>query len=77
MPEIIQKTSTCFVALIILLFNLPFVSKYWSYLYTTAMPGDIKEWVDSHMNCEDIAMNFLVSNITNKAPIKVPDKFKL
>jgi glucuronyl/N-acetylglucosaminyl transferase EXT2 len=35
------------------------------------MPGDIKEWVDSHMNCEDIAMNFLVANITNKAPIKV------
>ncbi len=40
-------------------------------MYTTAMPGDIKDWVDSHMNCEDIAMNFLVANITNKAPIKV------
>lgn len=35
------------------------------------MPGNIKEWVDEHMNCEDIAMNFLVANITNKAPIKV------
>lgn len=35
------------------------------------MPSEIKEWVDSHMNCEDIAMNFLVANITNKAPIKV------
>lgn len=35
------------------------------------MPGDIKEWVDEHMNCEDIAMNFLVANITGKAPIKV------
>lgn len=35
------------------------------------MPGDIKEWVDEHMNCEDIAMNFLVANITEKAPIKV------
>ena len=35
------------------------------------MPGDIKEWVDKHMNCEDIAMNFLVTNITGKAPIKV------
>lgn len=40
-------------------------------MYTTAMPGDIKEWVDEHMNCEDIAMNFLVSNMTGKAPIKV------
>jgi glucuronyl/N-acetylglucosaminyl transferase EXT2 len=27
--------------------------------------------VDEHMNCEDIAMNFLVANVTNKAPIKV------
>lgn len=35
------------------------------------MPGEIKEWVDGHMNCEDIAMNFLVANVTNKAPIKV------
>lgn len=40
-------------------------------MYTTAMPGDIKEWVDEHMNCEDIAMNFLVANTTGKAPIKV------
>lgn len=40
-------------------------------MYTTAMPGDIKEWVDEHMNCEDIAINFLVANITGKAPIKV------
>ncbi len=40
-------------------------------MYTTAMPGDIKEWVDEHMNCEDIAMNFLVANITGKAPLKV------
>lgn len=42
-------------------------------MYTTAMPGDIKEWVDEHMNCEDIAMNFLVANITGKAPIKVSE----
>lgn len=53
-----------------------FHHKYWSYMYTTAMPGDIKEWVDSHMNCEDIAMNFLVANVTNKAPIKVTPRKK-
>lgn len=35
------------------------------------MPNIIKQWVDDHMNCEDIAINFLVSNTTNKAPIKV------
>ncbi|XP_049955554.1 exostosin-2 [Schistocerca serialis cubense] len=53
-----------------------FHHKYWSYLYTTAMPGHIKEWVDEHMNCEDIAMNFLVANITSKAPIKVTPRKK-
>lgn len=39
------------------------------------MPGDIKEWVDEHMNCEDIAMNFLIANVTGKAPIKVSKHF--
>ncbi|KAH0952729.1 hypothetical protein HN011_009892 [Eciton burchellii] len=53
-----------------------FHHKYWNYMYTTAMPGDIKEWVDEHMNCEDIAMNFLIANITGKAPIKVTPKKK-
>lgn len=41
------------------------------------MPSNIKQWVDDKMNCEDIAMNFLVSNTTNKAPIKVIIKFPL
>ncbi|CAH1390204.1 unnamed protein product [Nezara viridula] len=53
-----------------------FHHKYWSYMYTTSMPGNIKEWVDDHMNCEDIAMNFLVANVTNKAPIKVTPRKK-
>ncbi|XP_058128244.1 exostosin-2 isoform X2 [Anopheles ziemanni] len=53
-----------------------FHHKYWSYLYTNAMPGNIKEWVDEHMNCEDIAMNFLVSNVTKKPPIKVAPRKK-
>ncbi|XP_021701317.1 exostosin-2 [Aedes aegypti] len=53
-----------------------FHHKYWSYMYTNAMPGNIKDWVDEHMNCEDIAMNFLVANITNKPPIKVAPRKK-
>ncbi|XP_067013455.2 exostosin-2 [Anabrus simplex] len=53
-----------------------FHHKYWSYLYTTSMPGNIKDWVDEHMNCEDIAMNFLVANVTKKAPIKVTPRKK-
>ncbi|ALC42416.1 Ext2 [Drosophila busckii] len=53
-----------------------FHHKYWSHMYTYAMPGKIKHWVDEHMNCEDIAMNFLVANITNNPPIKVTPRKK-
>ncbi|UYV71618.1 EXT2 [Cordylochernes scorpioides] len=53
-----------------------FYHRYYNQLYTTSMPGDIKEWVDTHMNCEDIAMNFLVANLTGKAPIKVAPRKK-
>lgn len=51
--------------------------QYWNHAYTYIMPSSIKQWVDDHMNCEDIAMNFLVSNTTNKAPIKVIDEYHL
>lgn len=53
-----------------------FHHKYWNYMYTTALPSEIREWVDDHMNCEDIAMNFLVANMTNKPPIKVAPRKK-
>ena len=35
------------------------------------MPREIRQWVDKHMNCEDIAMNFLISNHTGLPPLKV------
>jgi len=35
------------------------------------MAEAIRERVDEYMNCEDIAMNFLVSHITRKPPVKV------
>ena len=35
------------------------------------MPQVIRDKVDEYMNCEDIAMNFLVSHFTRKPPIKV------
>lgn len=37
------------------------------------MPQPIRDMVDEYINCEDIAMNFLVSHITRKPPIKVSD----
>lgn len=53
-----------------------FHHKFWTYMYTAAMPGDIKSWVDDRMNCEDLDINFLIANITGKAPIKVTPKKK-
>ena len=47
------------------------ILQYFSHAYTHKMSPHIKSWVDAHMNCEDIAMNFLITNITGKAPIKV------
>ena len=35
------------------------------------MPQVIRDKVDEYMNCEDIDMNFLVSHVTRKPPIKV------
>ena len=46
-------------------------TQYYSYLYSHWMPQAIRDTVDQYMNCEDIAMNFLVSHITRKPPLKV------
>ena len=40
------------------------------------MPKEIRDLVDNQMNCEDIALNFLIANITGKAPIKATPKKK-
>lgn len=53
-----------------------FHHKYWSHMYTYRMPDVIKDIVDGRMNCEDIAMNFLVANVTRKPPIKVTPRKK-
>ncbi|XP_031562334.1 exostosin-2-like [Actinia tenebrosa] len=51
-----------------------FHHKYFSHVFTYMMPYHIRSWVDNHMNCEDIAMNFMVANYTGKAPIKVTSR---
>ena len=60
----------------IVLTGAAFYHNYFNHLYTYKMPGNIRDWVDEHMNCEDIAMNFVVSNHTGKAPIKVTPRKK-
>ncbi|XP_015789578.1 exostosin-3 isoform X2 [Tetranychus urticae] len=52
-----------------------FFHKYYTYVYTYTMDKAIREKVDEYMNCEDIAMNFLVSHITRQPPIKVTSRW--
>ncbi|XP_042902881.1 exostosin-3 [Parasteatoda tepidariorum] len=52
-----------------------FFHKYYTYLYSYSMPQVIRDKVDEYMNCEDIAMNFLVSHVTRKPPIKVTSRW--
>lgn len=40
-------------------------------MYTHYMPAGIREEVDKRRNCEDIAMQFLVSHVTDGAPTAV------
>jgi len=41
------------------------------HLYTSWLPVEVRDIVDEYMNCEDIAMNFLVSHVTRQPPVKV------
>ncbi|KAK3017259.1 hypothetical protein RJ639_005547 [Escallonia herrerae] len=43
-------------------------------MYTKEMPASIREYVAKNRNCEDIAMSFLVANMTNAPPIWVKGK---
>lgn len=52
-----------------------FFHKYYTYLYTYWLPQAIRDKVDEYMNCEDIAMNYLVSHITRKPPVKVTSRW--
>ena len=51
--------------------NAVFYHKYYMYAYSFWMPQAIRNRVDELMNCEDIAMNFLISHIAKEPPIKV------
>ena len=52
-----------------------FVFQYYAYLYSYVQPQAIRDLVDEYLNCEDLAMNFLVSHVTRKPPIKVTSRW--
>uniref|UniRef100_UPI00358DE891 exostosin-1b-like n=1 Tax=Myxine glutinosa TaxID=7769 RepID=UPI00358DE891 len=51
-----------------------FYHRYYHHLYTHVAPRELRTMVDSLSNCEDILMNFLVSIVTQRPPIKVTHK---
>ncbi|RZR74768.1 hypothetical protein BHM03_00042891, partial [Ensete ventricosum] len=48
-----------------------FFHKKYLDLYTNQMPASIRHYVTKYRNCEDIAMSFLVANVTGAPPIWV------
>jgi glucuronyl/N-acetylglucosaminyl transferase EXT1 len=51
-----------------------FIHRFYCHLYMTYLQTAIRNLVDQTSNCDDIAMNFLVSHVTKKSPIKVTQK---
>ena len=48
-----------------------FFHKQYSYLYSNWQPPEVKALVNEFMNCEDIALNFLVSHLTRKVHFQI------
>ncbi|GAV03828.1 hypothetical protein RvY_14204-2 [Ramazzottius varieornatus] len=68
-----NSNHTCEYSMI--LTGASFFHKYYTYIYTNKMQPSIRAKVDEFMNCEDIAMNFLVAHLTKKPPIKVTSRW--
>nr|CAD2181850.1 unnamed protein product [Meloidogyne enterolobii] len=54
-----------------------FLHIFYLQAYTYHMPQIIRDKVDEWTNCEDLAMNFLVSHLSRKPPIKTTSKWTL
>uniref|UniRef100_A0A7I4YDR4 Exostosin and EXTL2 domain containing protein n=1 Tax=Haemonchus contortus TaxID=6289 RepID=A0A7I4YDR4_HAECO len=70
-----NSNHTC--QLSIILTGAAFLHKSYFHAYTNEMPEAIRRHVDEVTNCEDIAMNFLVSHLTREPPIKTTSKWTI
>ncbi|CAD5212457.1 unnamed protein product [Bursaphelenchus okinawaensis] len=70
-----NSNHTCQYSLI--LTGAAFIHKEYLRMYDETMPELIKDKIDEWMNCEDLAMNFLIAHLTRKPPIKVTNKWTL
>ena len=68
---VIKRSFTC-----IFLHNIgvAFYHRYYNYLYTEWLAPETRHLVDQLGNCDDILMNFLVSHVTKRPPIKVTQR---
>lgn len=55
----------------IILTKMAFMHADYLRIYTEQTPKELIEWVDEHKNCEDILMQFVVSNATRAPPVLV------
>ncbi|GBG93423.1 hypothetical protein CBR_g69680, partial [Chara braunii] len=55
----------------IMLTKLMLLSTQYLFDYTCSSPRGVREYVEKMVNCEDIAMNFLVSSASKKGPVLV------
>ncbi|XP_049858631.1 exostosin-1 isoform X1 [Schistocerca gregaria] len=58
----------------IVLTGAAFYHRYYNYLYTYWLSPLLHKTVEQSQNCEDILMNFLVSHVTRRPPIKVTQR---
>ncbi|KAJ2946379.1 hypothetical protein O0L34_g12418 [Tuta absoluta] len=52
-----------------------FIHRYYLWAYWRLLPSAVRDYVDEYVNCEDIAMNFLVAHVTRKPPVKVTSRW--
>lgn len=58
----------------IVLTGAAFYHRYYNVLYTDWLSPLLHKTVEQSQNCEDILMNFLVSHVTRRPPIKVTQR---
>lgn len=58
----------------IVLTGAAFYHRYYNYLYTEWLSPLLHKTVEQSQNCEDILMNFLVSHVTRRPPIKITQR---
>lgn len=63
------SSSSCTYSMI--LTGAAFLHRWYLDFYTNIMSEQIREYVRLNMNCEDIAMNFLISYLSKQSPIKI------